>query len=242
MTQPRVLITGATSGIGYQLALDYADDDHQVIACGRNQHVLLEMEQSHQNIQGYEVDVTVENSLDKVIDSLDSVPSIWILNAGYCDYVEKGNISVAKAKQLFDVNVFGVINCIETLLKRNSSDVQIVIMGSISSEVPLPRAELYGATKAAISYLARTLQMTLKEHHIHVSIIFPGFVKTPLTDKNTFPMPFIISPEKASVAIRAGVKKRQPYIYLPKRFTWLLRILGCLPYSFQTHIFSRLIK
>ena len=114
-------------------------------------------------------------------------------------------------------------------------------MGSIASEVALPRAEAYGASKAAVSYLARALQVDLKPRGIDVSIIFPGFVQTPLTEKNTFEMPMLISTEQASQAIRSGLAKGKSHIYFPKRFTLILRLIGALPYRWQNALTSKLL-
>jgi short-subunit dehydrogenase len=117
-----------------------------------------------------------------------------------------------------------------------------VVVSSIAGELALPRAEAYGASKAAVTYLVRTLQLDWKNKGVAISCVFPGFVKTPLTDKNDFDMPMMVSVEEASNAIQNGIVKRSAYIYFPKRFTWTLRLVGILPYGLQTKLVTRLLN
>ncbi|ENM5932059.1 SDR family NAD(P)-dependent oxidoreductase, partial [Vibrio mimicus] len=112
----------------------------------------------------------------------------------------------------------------------------------IASELALPRAQAYGASKAAVAYLARTLQLDWHPLGIEVSTIFPGFVATPLTDRNTFAMPMIISVERAAQEIKTGLARGVSQLYFPKRFTWLIRLLGALPYAWQTRLVQRMLK
>lgn len=173
---------------------------------------------------------------------MQSQPNVWIFNAGNCEYIEKGEIDSELIKRVFEANFLGLVNSLQASQVHFKPGDQVVVVGSISSEVALPRAEAYGASKAAVSYLARTLQMTLKPKQIDVTVVYPGFVKTPLTDKNTFDMPMIVSAEEASVAIRKGIEKRQAYIYFPTRFTSILRLIGLLPYRWQNALSAKLLK
>ena len=145
-------------------------------------------------------------------------------------------------KRVFNVNVVGLANAIEACQMHFVPGHRIAIVGSIASELALPRAEAYGASKAAVGYLARTLQLDLKNKGIDVSVIYPGFVKTPLTDKNTFDMPMVIPVEQASREIRDGLSKGRAHIYFPKRFTSIIRLIGALPYRWQTLITAKLIS
>ncbi|WP_139151038.1 SDR family NAD(P)-dependent oxidoreductase, partial [Vibrio ordalii] len=114
--------------------------------------------------------------------------------------------------------------------------------GSIASEIALPRAEAYGASKAAVSYLARSLMQDWRAQGVAVTMIYPGFVATPLTDKNSFSMPMMVSAEYASQAIRRGLEKGKTTLYFPARFTSLLRLIGSLPYSWQGKLVAALLK
>jgi short-subunit dehydrogenase len=115
-------------------------------------------------------------------------------------------------------------------------------VGSSAAYLPLSRAEAYGASKAAIEYMIRTLRIDLYQEQIDVSLVCPGFVKTPLTDRNDFSMPFRLSVEDASRRIRRGIEKRQLEIHFPKRFTYILKALSLLPESLWLRIAQRMVK
>lgn len=117
-----------------------------------------------------------------------------------------------------------------------------MIVGSIASEVALPRAEAYGASKAAVSYFARTLALDLAKKGIKVITVFPGFVETPLTDKNTFEMPMIISVKQASDSIRKQLSANKSHIYFPARFTSILRFISLFPYRWQARLMRKFVS
>lgn len=237
-----VLITGATSGIGLQLARDYAQDGWDVIACGRNSDVLTQLGQEFSQISGLKFDLTDLQDTKEAVSQLPYQPHLWIFNAGDCEYIDEGVMDAELVKRVFNVNVVGLANAIEACQMHFVPGHRIAIVGSIASELALPRAEAYGASKAAVGYLARTLQLDLKNKRIDVSVIYPGFVKTPLTDKNTFDMPMVIPVEQASREIRDGLSKGRAHIYFPKRFTSIIRLIGALPYRWQTLITAKLIS
>jgi len=238
----KVLITGATSGIGRQLAEDYAKQNWQVIACGRNQQVLEELSSQFSNLQTVRFDITDVEQTNHALSSMPFTPELWILNAGNCEYIDDGEMNVSLLARVFDTNVIGLSNVIQAIQSHLRAGHRVAMVGSIASEVALPRAEAYGASKAAVSYLARALRLDWAEKGVEVSTIYPGFVATPLTDKNTFPMPMIITVEQASQAIRDGLSKGSSSIYFPKRFTWILRFIGTLPYSWQHAITCKMFR
>lgn len=202
-----VFITGATSGIGKQLALDYAKQGWQVIACGRNQSVLDSLHTQYANIFPLAFDVTDHPGTKAALAQLPCQPELWILNAGDCEYIDDGKMDVTLMARVFNINVLGVAAVIEGIQPHLSCGHRVAIVGSIASELALPRAEAYGASKAAVAYLARTLQLDWRPLGIEVTTIFPGFVATPLTDRNTFAMPMIITVERAAQEIKAGLAR-----------------------------------
>ena len=237
-----VLITGATSGIGRQLAEDYAKKGWQVIACGRNQEILIQLGQRYSNLETLSFDITNIEQTSEAISHLPFEPELWILNAGNCEYIDDGQMDSLLLSRVFETNVLGLANIIQVIQPHLRAGHRVAIVGSIASEVALPRAEAYGASKAAVSYLARALRLDWRDKGIEVTTIYPGFVATPLTDKNTFPMPMIITVEEASTAIQSGLNKGCSNIYFPKRFTWILRFIGMLPYSWQHAVTSQLFR
>ncbi|HHF3007750.1 SDR family oxidoreductase [Vibrio diabolicus] len=237
-----ILITGATSGIGKQLALDYANSDWSVIACGRNKDVLAELGAASSNIHTLQFDVTNHEQTQHALSSLPFTPSTWVFNAGDCEYMDNGVVDAKLMARVMNVNVVGVANCVEGCQPHLDKGHRIVIVGSIASEVALPRAEAYGASKAAVSYFARTLAVDLKKKGIQVVTVFPGFVETPLTDKNDFEMPMIISTQQASNSIRKQLAANKTHIYFPARFTSILRFISLLPYSWQARLTAKLVS
>lgn len=225
-----ILITGATSGIGRQLALDYSKEGHTVWAVGRNRQQLLELTKN--NIKTIEVDLL---NRDETLTSLRQPEQIdlAILSAGSCEYIDMPHFDSALVARVMRINIETMAHSIEGVLPllRKSKAPHLSLLGSSAAYLPLPRAEAYGASKAAIAYMADTLRISLYREGIHVSLVCPGFVKTPLTDKNDFPMPFITSTKDASNAIRKGIARKKKEIHFPKRFTYLLKAFSILPRS-----------
>ena len=127
-------------------------------------------------------------------------------------------------------------------LLRLSSTKHLAVISSSASFLPLPRAEAYGASKAALSYMVQALRLELIREHFTLTLINPGFVKTPLTDKNDFPMPLMISVEQASDRIRRGLAQKKSELHFPKRFTLLLKLLSWLPTPLWTMIGQKLVR
>jgi len=237
----RILITGATSGIGRQLALDYVKDGHEVWAVGRNEKALAELSDKGLN--------TARLDLENKTEALDWFGSMTpldcaILNAGSCEYVDLPEFDSELVRRVMRTNVESMAVSIEGVLPllRKGDHPHLVAVGSSAAYLPLPRAEAYGASKAAIEYMIRTLRVDLFRENIDVSLVCPGFVKTPLTDRNDFPMPFRISVEEASRQIRNGIEKRKLEIHFPKRFTYFLKMLSLVPEFLWVRMGQRLIK
>lgn len=236
-----ILITGATSGIGKQLALDYQIKGNQIWAIGRNETALQELQTK--GMKTGALDLTERNtSLEwfKTIPPMD----LAILNAGNCEYIDLPEFDSESVQRVMRANVESLAISIEGVLPllRNSGGGHLAIVGSSAAYIPLPRAEAYGASKAAVAYMANSLRVDLKKEGIPVSLICPGFVKTPLTDLNDFDMPFRITTKEASAAIQGGLKKRKAEIHFPKKFTYVMKLLSWLPTPVWTQLAQKMVK
>ena len=222
-----ILITGATSGIGNQLAKDYLLDGHHVYAVGRDDSALAELE----SLGAETVDLDLMDR-DKVIDAFGKIEEVdlAICGAGMCEYLDMPNFDSASFMKVMSVNMGTLSHAIEGILpKLIASKGRLVGIGSASAYVPFARAEAYGSSKAAIHYLMKTLQISLAPHDVSVSLVVPGFVETPMTKQNDFPMPFIQTTAQASQAIRDGIASGHDVIEFPKKLTLPLKALGTLP-------------
>ena len=242
MNSKTVLITGATSGIGAQLARDYLAEGWRVFACGRSLSKLEAEFEASNALQFIVFDVTDAEEVRRQFQLLSELPNLWIFNAGGCEYINDGVIEPDLIRRVFDVNVHGVVNCLAACQMRLRPMDHIAIVGSIAGSLALPRAEAYGASKAALNYIFETLCMDWREKGVSLSMIYPGFVETPLTDKNDFPMPMKVSVEQASTAIRDGLERRKAKIYFPKRFTLATRFIAVLPFKLRTILVGSLTK
>lgn len=222
-----ILITGATSGIGNQLAKDYLLDGHHVYAVGRDDSALAELE----SLGAEKVDLDLMDR-DKVIDAFGKIEEVdlAICGAGMCEYLDMPNFNSVSFMKVMSVNMGTLSHAIEGILpKLIASKGRLVGIGSASAYVPFARAEAYGSSKAAIHYLMKTLQISLAPHDVSVSLVVPGFVETPMTKQNDFPMPFIQTTAQASQAIRDGIASGHDVIEFPKKLTLPLKVLGTLP-------------
>ncbi|MDN5562132.1 SDR family NAD(P)-dependent oxidoreductase [Psychrobacter glacincola] len=222
-----IIITGATSGIGNQLAKDYLLEGHHVYAVGRDDSALAELE----SLGAETVDLDLMDR-DKVIDAFEKIEEVdlAICGAGMCEYLDMPNFDSASFMKVMSVNMGTLSHAIEGILpKLIASKGRLVGIGSASAYVPFARAEAYGSSKAAIHYLMKTLQISLAPHDVSVSLVVPGFVETPMTKQNDFPMPFIQTTAQASQAIRDGIASGHDVIEFPKKLTLPLKVLGTLP-------------
>ncbi|WP_299013439.1 SDR family NAD(P)-dependent oxidoreductase [uncultured Photobacterium sp.] len=237
-----VLITGASSGIGEQLAKDYAAEGRLVFACGQSEERLNRLSEANQNIQPIQCNITEINQVTQAFSGINPIPGLIILNAGTCEYIEHGQVDVDLFKRIFDVNVFGILNCIQALQSHFGKSTHLVIVGSTAAYVPLPRAEAYGASKAAVAYIANSLAIDLAPQKVKVTLVSPGFVKTPLTDKNDFAMPMLVSTQYASKKIRQGIAEGKAEIHFPVKFSLLLKFISLLPTGMQLAAIKRMTR
>lgn len=231
----RVLITGASSGIGLQLARDYAAAGDQVIACGRNADKLAAScgEFASQLVVADSADRDATLAAMAGLGELDLV----ILNAGNCEYVDNAlQFDSALFKRVIDTNLNGTAYALEALLPQLRRGGRVGIMSSTSTLLPFSRAEAYGASKAGLDYLTNSLRIDLRRHVIGVSLIRPCFVDTPLTARNNFSMPGIISAERASAIIRRRLARGSDEINFTRPFVAFLRLVAWLPSALNNRL------
>lgn len=236
----KILITGATSGIGNQLAKDYLLEGHEVLAVGRDDDALAELK----DLGATPLHLDLMDR-DKVIETFAKISHIdlAICAAGMCEYLDMPNFDSDAFMTVMSVNMGTLSHAIEGVLpKLIASKGRLVALGSASAYVPFARAEAYGSSKAAIHYLMKTLQISLAPHDVSVSLVVPGFVETPMTKQNDFPMPFLQTPKQASQAIRDGIDSEQEVIEFPKRLTLPLKALGMLPNLVWQQVSKKLNK
>lgn len=224
-----VLITGASSGIGYATAKKAASMGWKVIACGRNEERLRKLSLEHFAIECLAFDLTDKDACAKHLNDL-NVDAL-ILNAGTCEYIDVNHFTSAPFKTVFDVNFFSAVHVIESILPNLGPDSQIIIVDSLARLLPFTKSQAYGASKAALHYLAKSLEVDLKESGIQVKTVSPGFVKTPLTDRNTFDMPMMITAEEAGRLMVGVLEGKSNNSYFPLIFSLLMRSLSFLPDS-----------
>ncbi len=232
-----VLITGATSGIGLALYLHYKKLGYQVITCGRNKEKLAELTPDAAMHLVFDVnDISAIEMATKQVVYID----ILILNAGTCLYINNARQFDGKSfREVINTNLLAMGALLECFLPKVIAGGQLALVSSSATILPFARAEAYGASKAGVDYLANSLRIDLVSEHIDVCLIHPGFIKTPLTDKNNFAMPFLLTAEQAADRIYQGIKRRKHYLHFPKRLTLLLKLLAFLPQSFSRLLLSK---
>lgn len=251
-TPHTVLITGASSGIGYELALHYLEQGSRVLALARSQERLAQLtEKFPEHCITVKVDLSdAEDSqragewIQQRVEHLD----VAILNAGTCEYVDVNNFSRDPFDKVMAINWAGTVNsllfCLP-LLRKNSSATQraqLVGISSMASVLPMPRSQAYGASKVALEYLFNSLRVDLLADFIDITLVRPGFVKTPLTDRNDFPMPFAQTTAQAAETIMKGIGKRQWLVQFPWPLVWLMGSIARLPMRAQVWLLQKISR
>lgn len=242
-----IWITGASSGIGYALTTKLLTEGNIVIASARHVDKLQSLKENHaEKLHIYPLDVTDEIGVKEfclqISEKFNHIDTM-ILNAGVCEYINWPNFDLQILHRNMNTNFWGIANCLAYGMKvlQGSTKPYIVGMTSSAAIIGLPRAEGYGSSKAAARYLLQCLQAQFYDTNIDVSIVTPGFVKTELTSKNDFPMPFLISVDRAANIILNGMKKRKPEIKFPFILVFVLICLSAIPDKIRNFILSKAV-
>ncbi|AAZ26690.1 SDR family NAD(P)-dependent oxidoreductase [Colwellia psychrerythraea] len=227
MAIQNVLITGATSGIGLALFEKYTNQGENVIACGRNPGKMALLES--RSYKTCLFDITEPAQIAAAAQDIKEL-DILILNAGDCRYVDDvKNFDGELFSNIINTNLSSLGALLQYFLPKVKKGGQVVFVSSSATILPFPRSEAYGASKAGMDYLANSLRLDLLEHDIDVTLVHPGFVSTPLTDKNDFAMPFMLTSEQAASRMLIGIEKRKKYLHFPKRLTLIMKLFSVLP-------------
>ena len=245
--QKKIWITGASSGIGKALAEKFALEGWKVAVSARREEILTKMSK-HDNIFSYPLDVTsqeqVKKSFEKIIKDFEGL-DLCVFSSGTYDPKLEQEINIKQNKFVMETNFFGVLYCIDSVEKyfKNKKNGHISIVSSVAAYRGLPNSSGYGPSKAALTNLAESLYFDFKKHNVRISLVSPGFIKTPLTDKNEFPMPFIKSPEFAAEKMFNGLTKSRAFeIHFPKALTLFLKFLRILPYKIYLFVIDKSVK
>jgi short-subunit dehydrogenase len=243
-----IWITGASSGIGKALAIKFAKNGWVVAASARRENLLKELQDINENIHPYPLDVTniekCKSTAKNIIDQLGGI-EISVFGTGMHDPKSEKQFNLEKIRQIMEVNYFGTMNSINSVYEYYSEKKsgQISIISSVAGYRGLPAAGAYCASKAALTSFAESLNFDMKMKSVRVSLISPGFIKTPMTDQNDFPMPMIKSPEFAANEIYRGLIEKKAFeIHFPKAFTYFLKFLQILPSSLYFKIVAKGMK
>ena len=245
--QKKIWITGASSGIGKAVAEKFATEGWLVAVSARRKEILDKMAE-HKNIFSYPMDIAdinqIELTFKKIINDFKDLDFCLFCSAIYNRKSEK-EINVVEIRKTIDINFLGTVNCVKVVENffKNRRKGTISIVSSVAAYRGLPNSSGYGPSKAALTNFAESIYFDFKKYDVLIRLISPGFIKTPMTDTNEFPMPFIKSSDFAADKIyKYLVKKSNFEIHFPIELTSILKILRILPYSIYLFLIDKLIK
>jgi short-subunit dehydrogenase len=241
-----IMITGASSGIGEAVAHYYAREGVTLFLSGRNEdrlgRVASACQQAGATVYPEVIDVSDQSGMAAWIDACDARQplDLVIANAGISAGVSKGLDPTTR--KLFSINIDGVLNTFHPALDRMRSrkSGQIAIVSSMAGLIGLPSAPGYSASKAAVRAYGEALRGRYRRDNVGISVIVPGFVTSGITAQNRFPMPFLMSAEKAARIIAKGLAHNKARIAFPKRMYALILLISALPMWLTDRLFSKL--
>lgn len=231
-----VWITGASSGIGRDLATSLMKAGAQVSVSARSVEALETLEAEYDGIRAYPLDVTNANAVAHAIADIEAERGpidLAILNAGFWELSDTSRLDLDLFGKSIDINYMGVARCLvpltSVMAERGTGHVAVV--ASVAGYRGIPRSAYYGPTKAALINLCQSLQPDLKRMGLKLQVINPGFVRSPMTDRNDFPMPFLIETPTAVEHILKGLTSNRFEIAFPWQLVAILKVARILPIS-----------
>ena len=243
-----IWITGGGTGIGKAVAIKFANQGWNVAISGRRENVLKEVEDLNPNIKSFPLDV---NDKVKCFEIMKNIKEefgdidICFFSTGTWDPKKEREIDVEQIEKVFKVNFFGTLNCIKSVEDhfRNRKNGIITIVSSIAGYKGLPNSTGYGPSKAALNNLAESLYFDFGRYNVRVCLVSPGFIKTPMTDKNDFKMPFLKTPEYSADKIYNGLINSNKFeIHFPKSLTLILKFFKIIPDRLYFYLVKKMTK
>ncbi|TVR96748.1 MAG: SDR family NAD(P)-dependent oxidoreductase [Rhodospirillales bacterium] len=246
-----VWLTGAGKGLGRAVALELARRGDRVAASARTEADLVTLATDANELDGqirpFPLDVTDEEANAATVAAIEQQMgpiNLAILNAGTHAPISADAFTATTFRTLVEVNLMGTVHGIAALLPRfiGRRSGHIAVVASVAGYRGLPTSAAYGATKAALINMCEALKPELDRAGVRIALVNPGFVRTPLTDRNPFPMPFLMEADDAARRLVVGLDSGRFEITFPRRFTWGLKLLRCLPYALYFPLVGRLLK
>lgn len=248
----RVLVTGASSGIGHELARMYLNQGATVFVAARSADALASLANEFpKTCVALPVDLTDEADAKRAGSKLASITDyldLAILNAGTCEYVDVRNMHTEPFTKVNAINWMGTVHSLVFCLPllRNAKiygrSAQLVGVSSMASLLPMPRSQAYGASKVAIEYLFNSLRVDLAGEDIAITLVRPGFVKTPLTDRNDFAMPWLMEVDEAAKKIQRGIAARKWLVQFPWPLVMVMTLISYLPMAVQISLLKKISR
>ena len=248
MSNKVIWITGASTGIGKAIAIKFSKNGWNVAISARRLELLEEISKQNQNVFSFPLDVTNKDDCHKVFTEIKNKLGkidLCVFSTGTWDPKKEKEIDVEQIENVMKVNFFGTLNSIKSVEKyfKDLEKGHISIVSSIAGYRGLPNSTGYGPSKSALNNLAESLYFDFKRYGVRVSLISPGFIKTPMTDKNDFKMPFLKTTEYAADKIYDGLVNSNAFeIHFPKQLTLVLKFLKILPNWLYLKLLSKLTK
>ena len=236
MTWASVWITGASSGLGRELALRLARRGCKVAVSARGADALAELAREAPGITAYPLDVTDRQAVLAAAESITRAQGpidLAVLSAGIFKPLSVSRFSAEAAAQSMAVNHGGVCNCLEALIAPMTTRGagQIAIVSSVSGYVGLPKLGAYGASKAALNNLAEAIAPELADKGVTLQLVTPGYIETPLTEGNRLPMPYLIPLDRGVNSLLRGLERRRFEIVFPWQMAVLMKLYRRAPYQ-----------
>jgi len=241
-------ITGASTGIGRALALRLAAEGYTVAATARSEENLASLAREASGLAGRVVafpgDVTDEQAMATLVERIETEAGnivLAVFNAGTYLATRGERLHLPNFTNTFELNLLGAVNCLVPLTERmrERGRGQVAFVASVTGYFGWPAAAAYGASKAALNNMAEALKFDFDKMNIRIQVINPGFVDTPLTQKNSFRMPALMPVERAAERLAGALRSGGFECSFPRRFTWLLKMLRLLPQPLRFRFINR---